>query len=72
MSRFEAGGATHVGNVRRQNEDSPPQQACDLMVALTLDRGASDNVTAVVVLFDPAAPAPAGMAPEAAGRDIWE
>jgi protein phosphatase len=29
--------------------DNPPQRACDLMIALTLDRGASDNVTVVVV-----------------------
>jgi protein phosphatase len=52
--------------------DNPPQRACDLMVTLTLDRGASDNVTVVVVRFDPAAPAPAAMAPKAAGRDVWE
>lgn len=32
-----------------------PQQACDLLVALTLDRGAIDNVTVVTVRFDPAA-----------------
>jgi serine/threonine protein phosphatase PrpC len=44
----------------------PPQRACDL-VALTLDRGASDNVTVVVVRF-----APAAMASDAAGHDIWE
>jgi serine/threonine protein phosphatase PrpC len=31
----------------------PPQQACDLLIALTLDRGAVDNVTVVVVRFDP-------------------
>jgi serine/threonine protein phosphatase PrpC len=47
-----------------------PQRACDLLVALTLDRGASDNVTIVVVRFDPAAPA--AMAPDAAGDDVWE
>jgi protein phosphatase len=34
-----------------------PQQACDLMVDLTLDRGAIDNVTVVAVRFDPAAAA---------------
>jgi serine/threonine protein phosphatase PrpC len=41
-----------------------PQRACDLLVALTLDRGATDNVTVVVVRFDPTAPAtgPAGLA----------
>lgn len=43
---------------------NPPQRACDLLVALTLDRGATDNVTVVTVRFNPAAPnampAPAG------------
>jgi serine/threonine protein phosphatase PrpC len=34
-----------------------PQRACDLLVALTLDRGAIDNVTVVAVRFDPAAAA---------------
>jgi protein phosphatase len=33
----------------------PPQKACDLLVDLTLDRGAVDNVTIVAVRFDPAA-----------------
>jgi serine/threonine protein phosphatase PrpC len=28
---------------------SPPQQACDRLVALTLERGAKDNVTVVVI-----------------------
>jgi serine/threonine protein phosphatase PrpC len=32
-----------------------PQQACDLLVTLTLERGAVDNVTVVAVRFDPAA-----------------
>ncbi len=32
----------------------PPQKACDLLVKLTLDRGAVDNVTVVAVRFDPA------------------
>jgi len=31
-----------------------PQQACDLMIGLTLDRGAIDNVTVVAVRFEPA------------------
>jgi protein phosphatase len=43
-----------------------PQKACDLLVDLTLDRGAIDNVTVVAVRFDPApasqARAPAGSA----------
>jgi serine/threonine protein phosphatase PrpC len=44
--------------------ENPPQKACDLLVDLTLDRGAIDNVTVVAVRFDPApasqACAPAG------------
>lgn len=32
-----------------------PQAACDDLIGLTLSRGASDNVTVVVVRFDPAA-----------------
>jgi protein phosphatase len=40
---------------------NPPQRACDLLVGLTLDRGATDNVTTVAVRFDPSAPtAPRG------------
>jgi protein phosphatase len=35
--------------------ENSPQQACDLLVDLTLDRGAVDNVTVVAVRFDPAA-----------------
>ncbi len=64
---------------------NPPQRACDLLIALTLDRGAADNVTVVVVRFDPgAAPsaqtgsaqtgsAPTGSPPTGPARnDIWE
>jgi serine/threonine protein phosphatase PrpC len=36
--------------------ENPPQRACDLLVDLTLDRGAADNVTVVAVRLDPAAP----------------
>jgi serine/threonine protein phosphatase PrpC len=50
--------------------ECPPQKACDLLVGLTLDRGAVDNVTVVAVRFDPAAAA-AGRPPQA-NRDIWE
>jgi serine/threonine protein phosphatase PrpC len=32
--------------------ENPPQRACDLLVGLTLDRGATDNVTVVAVLYD--------------------
>ncbi len=48
----------------------PPQEACDLLIELTLSRGALDNVTVVAVQFNnttpPAVPA------ASAGEDIWE
>ena len=47
-----------------------PQQACDLMVALTLDRGALDNVTVVAVQFYSAAPLSAQAT--SVDEDIWE
>src|SRR5262250_3706278 len=47
-----------------------PQRACDLLIALTLDRGAVDNVTVVAVRFDPAAPA--AIRPASTDGDIWE
>jgi protein phosphatase len=37
--------------------ENSPQKACDLLLDLTLDRGAVDNVTVVAVRFDPAAAA---------------
>jgi len=43
-----------------------PQRACDLLIDLTLGRGAVDNVTVVAVRFDPAA------MPAATGGNIWE
>jgi serine/threonine protein phosphatase PrpC len=36
--------------LHRHLEDEDPRRACDGLVSLTLDRGASDNVTVVVVL----------------------
>jgi serine/threonine protein phosphatase PrpC len=38
-----------------------------LLVDLTLDRGATDNVTAVMVRFDPTAPS----TPRTARSNIW-
>lgn len=55
--------------------DVAPQQACDRLVALTLDRGATDNVTVVVVRYDLDAPAgtlgAADNASSAAPDDVW-
>ena len=47
---------------------NPPQRACNLLVEMTLERGATDNVTVVMVRFDPN-----GLmaAPDAARNDIW-
>jgi serine/threonine protein phosphatase PrpC len=49
---------------------NPPQRACDLLVDLTLQRGATDNVTVVVVLFDPAAASSATLSP-VSGRGLF-
>ena len=46
---------------------NPPQRACDLLVDLTLDRGATDNVTAVMVRFDPTVP----RAPRTVRSNVW-
>jgi protein phosphatase len=53
--------------------DGEPQSACDRLVALTLDRGAVDNVTVVVVRYDLDAPlaTPADAPTGAADSDIW-
>jgi protein phosphatase len=45
--------------------DAEPQEACDALVALTLKRGAVDNVTVLVVRYDLTAPA-------AADTGVWE
>ena len=47
-----------------------PQDACDRLVALTLDRGAVDNVTVVAVQFNPAPPA---VTPSTLANDgLWD
>jgi len=48
-----------------------PQQACEALVALTLDRGAADNVTVVIVRYDLDAPFVSGDAMGGADDDIW-
>jgi protein phosphatase len=40
---------------------NPPQRACDLLVSLTLDRGATDNVTVIAVRVGPTTATPAAM-----------
>jgi protein phosphatase len=51
------GLTAHVGDeeILALAGENSPQKACDLLVDLTLDRGAVDNVTVVAVRFDPAA-----------------
>jgi protein phosphatase len=49
-----------------------PQPACEALVELTLDRGATDNVTVVIVRYDLEAPLAAPDArPGSAADDIW-
>ncbi len=56
------GLTTHVEDdeILALASENPAQKACDLLVHMTLDRGAVDNVTVVTVRFDPAA-APAAV-----------
>jgi len=64
------GLTNHVENheILAAASGNPPQRACDLLVEMTLDRGATDNVTVVMVRFDPnSSMAP----PDAARNDIW-
>jgi protein phosphatase len=45
-----------------------PQEACDLLVALTLERGAVDNVTVAAVQFNSIAPG----STTSVSADVWE
>jgi serine/threonine protein phosphatase PrpC len=60
------GLTAHIANeeILALADENPPQKACDLLVDLTLERGAIDNVTVVAVRFDPT---PAAQACPAAG-----
>ena len=49
------GLTTHVEDheILALAKNYPAQRACDFLVKLTLDRGGTDNVTVVVVRFEP-------------------
>ncbi len=55
------GLTTHVEDaaIRDRADGAEPQDACDALVALALERGGSDNVTVVAVRFDAASDAAA-------------
>lgn len=65
------GLTTHVDDseILRLATQHRPQEACEHLVALTLDRGASDNVTVVAVQFDRPR---LGTATASVGEDIWK
>jgi protein phosphatase len=52
------GLTTHVEDreILALAKNYPAQRACDFLVKMTLDRGATDNVTVVIVRFDNAGP----------------
>jgi protein phosphatase len=64
------GLTNHVGDreILALATQNPPQRACDRLIDLTLDRGATDNVTVVLVRFGPAPPR---ATTAAIRRDIW-
>jgi protein phosphatase len=62
------GLTAHVedSEILREVTTNTSQRACDALIALTLARGAADNVTVVVARYQPIGEMPAGQA------DIWE
>lgn len=62
------GLTTHVedGEILDEVVKSAPQPACDALIDLTLARGAVDNVTVVIVRYQPNGARPRGQ------RDLWE
>jgi protein phosphatase len=52
------GLTTHVEDreILALAKNYPAQRACDFLIKMTLDRGATDNVTVVIVRFDNASP----------------
>jgi protein phosphatase len=61
------GLTAHVedGEILQEVTRREPQQACDVLVDLTLARGAADNVTVVIARYQPNGAAPAA-------ADVWE